>query len=199
MLWLNKGYTCRQLMPSDRRFTACALEAFSKLKQVAPRDPRGERALHADAVRRRRLRGAGDDLPRAGARGGAARRHGSRRRDRPSTSLLQAGQLGARAVAGRARRPTRGPAMPRRSTASGAFIWQLLSSRGGGNGHDGVRPPAESSASSGWVKRKAGAAPHRRRCSDRKTSAARCGSSSRTRAFIIWKERWHCTRATRRR
>jgi tetratricopeptide (TPR) repeat protein len=45
-LWLNKGYTCRQLIapggrdPESRRAADCALDAFKRLAQVAPNDPR---------------------------------------------------------------------------------------------------------------------------------------------------------------
>jgi tetratricopeptide (TPR) repeat protein len=45
-LWLNKGYTCRQLIapggrdPESRRAAQCALEAFKRLAQVAPNDAR---------------------------------------------------------------------------------------------------------------------------------------------------------------
>jgi tetratricopeptide (TPR) repeat protein len=49
LLWLNLGYTCRQLItpgakpaPDTRRWAACALEAFNRLRQVAPGDPRGD-------------------------------------------------------------------------------------------------------------------------------------------------------------
>src|SRR5262245_10375370 len=45
-LWLNKGYTCRQLIApgapdaeSKRRVT-CALDAFARLGQLRPSDPR---------------------------------------------------------------------------------------------------------------------------------------------------------------
>jgi len=47
-LWLNKGYTCRQLIapggrdPESRRAAACALAAFGRLRELAPRDPRAE-------------------------------------------------------------------------------------------------------------------------------------------------------------
>jgi tetratricopeptide (TPR) repeat protein len=51
-LWLNEGYTCRQLIapgshdPESRRAAACALGAFRRLAEVAPRDPRaGELTL----------------------------------------------------------------------------------------------------------------------------------------------------------
>ena len=45
-LWLNKGYTCRQLIApggkdaESRRAAACALQAFQRLGELAPRDPR---------------------------------------------------------------------------------------------------------------------------------------------------------------
>jgi tetratricopeptide (TPR) repeat protein len=48
LLWLNKGLTCRQQMipgsrqPSNERAVNCALEAFDKLRQLRPSDPRGE-------------------------------------------------------------------------------------------------------------------------------------------------------------
>jgi tetratricopeptide (TPR) repeat protein len=44
--WLNEGYTCRQLIapggrdPESRRAAACALAAFQRLGEVAPRDGR---------------------------------------------------------------------------------------------------------------------------------------------------------------
>jgi tetratricopeptide (TPR) repeat protein len=45
-LWLNKGYTCRQLIApggkdaESRRAAGCALEAFRRLGEIAPHDPR---------------------------------------------------------------------------------------------------------------------------------------------------------------
>jgi tetratricopeptide (TPR) repeat protein len=47
-LWLNKGYTCRQLIapgghdPESRRAAECALAAFRRLAQLSPDDPRAE-------------------------------------------------------------------------------------------------------------------------------------------------------------
>jgi tetratricopeptide (TPR) repeat protein len=47
-LWLNKGYTCRQLIapggsdPESRRAADCALTAFRRLAELAPKDPRAE-------------------------------------------------------------------------------------------------------------------------------------------------------------
>ncbi|HZL20738.1 MAG TPA: tetratricopeptide repeat protein [Polyangia bacterium] len=45
-LWLNEGYTCRQLIApggkdaESRRAAACALRAFRRLAELAPHDPR---------------------------------------------------------------------------------------------------------------------------------------------------------------
>jgi len=47
-LWLNKGYTCRQLIapggrdPESRRAAVCALDAFRRLKELAPNDARAD-------------------------------------------------------------------------------------------------------------------------------------------------------------
>jgi tetratricopeptide (TPR) repeat protein len=47
-LWLNKGYTCRQLIvpggndAESRRAAACALQAFKHLAALAPQDPRAD-------------------------------------------------------------------------------------------------------------------------------------------------------------
>ena len=47
-LWLNKGYTCRQLIapgghdPESRRAADCALAAFKRLAELAPKDPRAD-------------------------------------------------------------------------------------------------------------------------------------------------------------
>ena len=47
-LWLNKGYTCRQLIapgghdPESRRAADCALAAFRRLAELAPNDPRAD-------------------------------------------------------------------------------------------------------------------------------------------------------------
>lgn len=47
-LWLNKGYTCRQLIapgaldPSSKRAVACALAAFKRLAELRPSDARAD-------------------------------------------------------------------------------------------------------------------------------------------------------------
>jgi tetratricopeptide (TPR) repeat protein len=47
-LWLDKGYTCRQLIvpgshdPQSQRAVACALAAFKRLGQLRPGDPRAD-------------------------------------------------------------------------------------------------------------------------------------------------------------
>jgi tetratricopeptide (TPR) repeat protein len=47
-LWLNKGYTCRQLIapgardPESQRAVACALGAFKRLAELKPNDPRAD-------------------------------------------------------------------------------------------------------------------------------------------------------------
>jgi tetratricopeptide (TPR) repeat protein len=47
-LWLNKGYTCRQLIapgghdPESRRAADCALAAFRRYGELSPKDPRAD-------------------------------------------------------------------------------------------------------------------------------------------------------------
>jgi tetratricopeptide (TPR) repeat protein len=47
VLWINMGYTCRQMLvpgaktPENSGATRCALEAFQRLGQLRPSDPRG--------------------------------------------------------------------------------------------------------------------------------------------------------------
>jgi tetratricopeptide (TPR) repeat protein len=131
VLWLNKGYTCRQLMTADRRFTACALEAFGKLKQVAPADARGDQLYMQTLF-------DADDFAALEtiflAQAHVAERRGTVDLD-AATGLQQvyfkqgnwARALSwARKVADA--RTTDAEAQYR----MGAFIWQLLSSRGGG-------------------------------------------------------------------
>lgn len=47
-LWLNKGYTCKQLIvpgsktPESTSAAKCAIEAFKRYKELSPDDPRGD-------------------------------------------------------------------------------------------------------------------------------------------------------------
>jgi tetratricopeptide (TPR) repeat protein len=49
LLWLNKGYACRELIvpgartEETRRGVECALAAFKRLRELSPRDARGDR------------------------------------------------------------------------------------------------------------------------------------------------------------
>ena len=131
VLWLNKGYTCRQLMPSDRRFTACALEAFSKLKQIAPRDPRGDQLYMQTLF-------DADDFAALEtiflAQAHVAERRGTLDLD-AATGLQQVyfkqGNW-ARALSWARKAADARPTDAEAQYRMGAFIWQLLSSRGGG-------------------------------------------------------------------
>ena len=142
MLWLNKGYTCRQLMTvAIRRFTACALEAFSKLKQIAPRDPRGDQ-LYVQTLFDANDFAALETIFLAQAH--VAERRGAIDLD-AATGLQQVyfkqGNW-ARALSWARKaadaRPTDADAQYR----LGAFIWQLLSSRGGGTEMSAYDPRA---------------------------------------------------------
>jgi len=48
VLWLNKGYTCRQMIipgaktPENQASIDCALKSFKRLQELKPDDPRGE-------------------------------------------------------------------------------------------------------------------------------------------------------------
>jgi tetratricopeptide (TPR) repeat protein len=49
LLWLNRGYACRELIVPgaraevNRQAALCALDSFKKLRELAPADPRGDR------------------------------------------------------------------------------------------------------------------------------------------------------------
>ena len=49
LLWLNRGYACREMIVAgaapafNRSAAACALESFKRLRELAPDDPRGDR------------------------------------------------------------------------------------------------------------------------------------------------------------
>jgi tetratricopeptide (TPR) repeat protein len=48
VLWLNKGYNCRQMIipgaktPESLKASKCALDSFKRLQELKPEDPRGE-------------------------------------------------------------------------------------------------------------------------------------------------------------
>ena len=131
VLWLNKGYTCRQLMPSDRQFTACALEAFSKLKQIAPRDSR------ADQLYMQTLFDADDFAALETiflAQAHVAERRGVLDLDAAAGLQQVYFKQGnwARALSWARKAADARPTDAEAQYRIGAFIWQLLSSRGGG-------------------------------------------------------------------
>ncbi len=159
VLWLNKGYTCRQLIPSDRRFTPCALEAFSKLKQIAPRDARGDQLYMQTLF-------DADDFAALEtiflAQAHVAERRGTVDLDAASglqqVYFKQGNWVRALSWARRAAdaRATDAEAQYR----MGAFIWQLLSSRGGGaemTTYDPRYVPAAGAGTAGLRARPAGA------------------------------------------
>lgn len=148
VLWLNKGYTCRQLMPSDRRFTGCALEAFSKLKQIAPRDPRGDQLYMQTLF-------DADDFAALEtiflAQAHVAERRGTVDLD-AATGLQQVyfkqGSW-ARALSWARRAADARPNDAEAQYRMGAFIWQLLSSRGGGPEMQAYDPRPKPAAGAG--------------------------------------------------
>ena len=148
VLWLNKGYTCRQLMPSERRFTACALEAFSKLKQVAPRDPRGDQLYMQTLF-------DADDFAALEtiflAQAHVAERRGALDLD-AATGLQQVyfkqGNW-ARALSWARKAADARPTDAEAQYRMGAFIWQLLSSRGGGSDMMAYDPRPKATAGAG--------------------------------------------------
>ena len=138
LLWLNVGYTCRQLItpgttPSSetRRWAACALEAFGKLRQLAPRDPRGEQ-LYVQTLFDT------NDFPTLERifleQSRAAQATGTVDLD-AATGLQQVyfkqGKW-AQALSWARKAADARPGDADAQYRLGAFIWQLLSSRGGG-------------------------------------------------------------------
>jgi tetratricopeptide (TPR) repeat protein len=138
VLWLNKGYTCRQLLtpgspapasPESARAAACARAAFTRLQELAPQDPRGEQlyvqtlfdtddfaALEAMFLAQNRRAPGGIDLDAVTGLQQVYFRWG-----RWPQALFWSRKAAA--------------ARPREAEAQyrvGAFIWQILSSRGGG-------------------------------------------------------------------
>jgi tetratricopeptide (TPR) repeat protein len=132
-LWLNKGYTCRQLIvpgakdPESQRAVACALAAFKRLAQLRPGDARADsltidtmfdagdlRGLEVLFLERNRR--APDDVDVV---------RGLQQVSYKSGKWPQALNWSRRVAALR----------PRDAEAQygvGTFIWQILSSKGGG-------------------------------------------------------------------
>jgi tetratricopeptide (TPR) repeat protein len=147
-LWLNKGYTCRQLIipgapdPASRRAVACALEAFRRLGALRPDDARAEQLTVQTLF-------DADDFAALEARFLAQSRAA------PDDVAVV---LGLQQVYYKWGRWPQALAWSRRAAALragdaeaqyrvGTFVWQLLSSKGGGDemaAHDPrPRPPAE--------------------------------------------------------
>jgi tetratricopeptide (TPR) repeat protein len=133
VLWLNKGYTCRQLVipgaraADNRQAADCALAAFTRLKELRPDDLRAEQLYEQTLFDT-------DDLP-------ALERLFSERSQKHPDDLdavrglqqvyYKAGKWPAALQWSRkaaALRPTDAEAQ----YGVGTFIWQVLSSRGGG-------------------------------------------------------------------
>jgi tetratricopeptide (TPR) repeat protein len=162
-LWLNKGYTCRQLIvpggndAESRRAAACALGAFKHLAALAPQDPRADQltlqtwfdiddfpALEATFLARNHR--APDDVDVV---------HGLQEVYYKWGKWREALAWSKRAAALRA-----GDAEAQ--YAVGTLIWQVLSTHGGGgeaaaydpwphphpDGRPGVAPPLPASAAS---------------------------------------------------
>src|SRR5580692_9699854 len=132
-LWLNEGYTCRQLIapggrdPESRRAAACALGAFRRLEEVAPKDPRAAEltlqtwfdvqdypSLEAAFLERRRR--APDDLDAV---------HGLQDVYFKWGKWAQALEWSKQAAALRADDAEA-------QYGVGTFVWQILSTHGGG-------------------------------------------------------------------
>jgi tetratricopeptide (TPR) repeat protein len=133
-LWLNKGYTCRQLIapggkdPESRRAASCALEAFRRLAETAPGDPRAAEltlltwsdiedfpALESTFLGRNRR--APDDVDVVRGLQDVYYRWGK---------WPEALKWSKRAAALR-------PADAEAQYGVGTFVWQILTARGGGS------------------------------------------------------------------
>jgi tetratricopeptide (TPR) repeat protein len=133
-LWLNKGYTCRQLIapggkdPESRRAASCALEAFRRLGETAPGDPRAAEltlltwsdiedfpALESTFLGRNRR--APDDVDVVRGLQDVYYRWGK---------WPEALKWSKRAAALR-------PADAEAQYGVGTFVWQILTARGGGS------------------------------------------------------------------
>ncbi|HVV52034.1 MAG TPA: hypothetical protein VHO06_20365 [Polyangia bacterium] len=149
-LWLNEGYTCRQLIapggqdPESRRAAACALGAFHHLAEVAPKDPRASEltlqtwfdvgdypSLEATFLARHRQ--APNDLEPVRGLQDVYFKWGKWR---------EALDWSERAAALR-------PDDAEAQYGVGTFVWQILSSHGGGAAMAGYSPWPEVSPGAG--------------------------------------------------
>jgi tetratricopeptide (TPR) repeat protein len=171
LLWLNLGYTCRQLItpgatptPETRRWASCALESFSKLRQLAPLDPRGEQ-LYVQTLFDTNDFAALERIFLAQSQ--AAQARGAVDLD-AATGLQQVyfkqGKW-AQALSWARKAADARPGDADAQYRLGAFIWQLLSSRGGGaamsafDPRPGAAPSAPTAPSPGRARGKPAALP----------------------------------------
>jgi tetratricopeptide (TPR) repeat protein len=148
-LWLNKGYTCRQLIApggkdaESRRAAACALEAFRRLAQVAPGDSRATELTLAtwsdiddfaaiEGTFLARNRSAPDDIDVVRGLQDVYYRWGK---------WPEALAWSKRAAALR-------PHDAEAQYGVGTFVWQILSARGGGSEMAGYDPWPHAAAAS---------------------------------------------------
>jgi tetratricopeptide (TPR) repeat protein len=146
-LWLNEGYTCRQLIApggkdaESRRAADCALTAFRRLRELAPRDPRAAEltmqtlfdiqdypTLEAGFLTRHAA--APDDLDAV---------HGLQDVYYKEGKWPQALEWSKKAAALR-------PDDAQVQYGVGTFVWQILSTHGGGLPMAGYSPWPEVSA-----------------------------------------------------
>jgi tetratricopeptide (TPR) repeat protein len=166
LLWLNLGYTCRQLItpattatPENRRWTSCALAAFNKLRQLAPSDPRGEQLYVQTLFDANEFA----ELERIFlAQSQVAQARGTVDLD-AATGFQQIYFKQGKWAQALSWARKAADARPRDADAQyrlGAFIWQLLSSRGGGaamsafDPRPGAAPSAPGATSSGHTRGK---------------------------------------------
>ena len=162
-LWLNEGYTCRQLIapgggdPESQRAAACALGAFRRLGEVAPKDPRAAEltlqtwfdmqdypSLEAAFLERRRK--APDDLDAV---------HGLQDVYFKWGKWSQALDWSKQAAALRSDDAEA-------QYGVGTFVWQILSTHGGGTPMAGYSPWPELAGATRLDDRRAPASRHRR-------------------------------------
>jgi tetratricopeptide (TPR) repeat protein len=132
-LWLNEGYTCRQLIapggkdPESRQAGACALRAFQRLAEVAPRDGR------ATELTTQTLFDLGDYAPLEAA---FLERHQKTPNDLEAVHGLQDVYFKwgkwSEALAWSKKAAALRPGDAQVQYGVGTFVWQILSSHGGG-------------------------------------------------------------------